>query len=50
MRSKVFGLVLVVVVGFVVGCVSSGYQFEVDWLVGWQVIIESILFEVSDVE
>lgn len=50
MRSKASGLALVVVAGLVAGCASSGYQPEVDWPAGWQVITESIPPEASDVE
>ena len=48
MRSKASGLALVVVAGLVAGCASSGYQPEVDWPAGWQVITESIPPEASD--
>lgn len=50
MRSKASGLALVVVAGLVAGCASSGYQPEVDWPAGWQVITESIPPEARDVE
>ncbi|MBI8602939.1 DUF4946 domain-containing protein [Pseudomonas aeruginosa] len=50
MRSKASGLALVVVAGLVAGCASSGYQPEVDWPAGWQVITESIPPEANDVE